>query len=263
MDGAGRERPIVGIAIAVLVLASSCTDNQADDSALPDPEGPTLAVEYSIDGEPVAADGSGLANEYSIVATAIDPEIVARAGPSFKARELARFDHPRETGGPLVFQVIGHADEPWLEVLLPMRPNGTVGWIPAADVDLSRNPYRIAIDTSSHQLTVFEAGRPIVTTTVAIGTGATPTPIGSFYLTELLRPPDQTGPYGTHAYGLSGYSETLLSFNGGDGVIGLHGTNDPDSLGTDVSHGCVRLANETIDELVAFLPLGTPVLISV
>ena len=72
-------------------------------------------------------------------------------------------------------------------------------------------------------------------------------------------PPDGNGPYGTHAYGLSGFSETLDSFNGGDGVIGIHGTNDPGSLGTDVSHGCIRVANDVIDEMATFLPLGTPV----
>ncbi|MDH3682857.1 MAG: L,D-transpeptidase family protein [Acidimicrobiia bacterium] len=194
-----------------------------------------------------------------IVAAAIGAELVARTAPSAGADEVGRFANPRPTGGPLVVLVAGPVDGDWLEVLLPMRPNGTTGWIAAGDVELSRTPYRIEIDTDDHRLVVYERNNPIVETTVAIGTGATPTPIGSFYLTELLRPPDPTGPYGTHAFGLSGFSETLQSFNGGDGVIGLHGTNDPASLGTDVSHGCVRIANDTIDELARVLPLGTPV----
>ena len=67
------------------------------------------------------------------------------------------------------------------------------------------------------------------------------------------------GPYGSYAYGLSGFSNVLTSFGGGDGVIGIHGTNDPSSIGQDVSHGCIRLQNADIERLVRFLPLGTPV----
>jgi lipoprotein-anchoring transpeptidase ErfK/SrfK len=51
----------------------------------------------------------------------------------------------------------------------------------------------------------------------------------------------------------------LDEFKGGDGVIGIHGTNEPDAIGTDVSHGCIRIRNEAILELVPVLPLGTPV----
>ncbi len=51
----------------------------------------------------------------------------------------------------------------------------------------------------------------------------------------------------------------LTSFNGGDGVIGIHGTNDPSSVGRDVSHGCIRLRNADVTYLAERLPLGTPV----
>jgi lipoprotein-anchoring transpeptidase ErfK/SrfK len=58
---------------------------------------------------------------------------------------------------------------------------------------------------------------------------------------------------------LSGFSNVIDEFRGGDGVIGIHGTNEPDAIGTDVSHGCIRMSNEAILELVPVLPLGTPV----
>ena len=53
----------------------------------------------------------------------------------------------------------------------------------------------------------------------------------------------------------------LTSFNGGAGVIGIHGTNEPEALGTDVSSGCIRVHNDVIERLVEEigLPLGTPV----
>jgi lipoprotein-anchoring transpeptidase ErfK/SrfK len=46
---------------------------------------------------------------------------------------------------------------------------------------------------------------------------------------------------------------------GGRGEIGLHGTNHPELLGQDVSHGCIRIANRDIRRLSKILPLGTPV----
>ncbi|MGF1600121.1 MAG: L,D-transpeptidase [Acidimicrobiales bacterium] len=198
----------------------------------------------------------------TVVATAAVDEVVAHVHPTASSDVVARLAHPRPLGGPLVLVVVGPLDGPWLEVELPIRPNGSTGWISVDDVTLSRNPYRIDIDVDTHRLLVTDDGRVVLETMVAIGTGATPTPLGSFYLTELVQPPDPTGPYGTYAYGLSGYSETLESFNGGDGVVGIHGTDEPGSLGTDVSHGCVRVANDTIEQMASFLPLGTRVVIS-
>ena len=53
----------------------------------------------------------------------------------------------------------------------------------------------------------------------------------------------------------------LTEFGGGDGQIAIHGTNDPSGIGKDVSHGCVRVLNEVIEQ-VSKLPLGTPVYIT-
>ena len=46
------------------------------------------------------------------------------------------------------------------------------------------------------------------------------------------------------------------------GVIGIHGTNQPELLGGPASHGCIRVHNDTISEMAGFLPLGTPVSIT-
>jgi lipoprotein-anchoring transpeptidase ErfK/SrfK len=164
-----------------------------------------------------------------------------------------------------VFRVLTPPDQvptEWLEVMLPVRPNGTVGWIKAGEVDLSLDPFRIEIDTTRRRLDLYEGDALILSTEIAVGVGATPTPHGEFYLAELLQPPDPDGAYGPYAFGLSGFSETLDSFAGGDGVVGIHGTNDPSSLGSEVSHGCVRVHNDVIADLAARVPLGTPVSIS-
>jgi lipoprotein-anchoring transpeptidase ErfK/SrfK len=73
---------------------------------------------------------------------------------------------------------------------------------------------------------------------------------------------DRAGAYGPYAFGLSAHSNVLYSFGGGPGQIGLHGTNNPASLGTNASHGCIRISNAGITKLARLLPLGTPVTIS-
>ena len=93
-----------------------------------------------------------------------------------------------------------------------------------------------------------------------MGKPSTPTPSGTFYLDALMKPRSPDTVYGVYAYGLSGYSNVITTWRWG-GVIGLHGTNEPSSIGHPVSHGCVRLRNQDISALVRILPLGTPVAI--
>ena len=95
---------------------------------------------------------------------------------------------------------------------------------------------------------------------VAVGKPSTPTPKGTFYLDALYRLPPASfvGPF---AYTLSGHSNVLFSFDGGEGRLGLHGTSDPSSIGHATSHGCVRMFNKDISWLVSRLPLGTPVVV--
>ncbi len=199
----------------------------------------------------------------AVIVGHVTPSLVtAHVRPDETSGVVAELSNPTDTGGPLVFQLVSTeltGRPEWVEVHLPVRPNGTTGWVRLEDVELSRNPFRIEIDTSDHRMHVFDGSSLWLTATVAIGTGSTPTPIGQFYIIELLQPPTEGGPYGPFAFGLSGFSESLTSFAGGDGVIGIHGTNEPESLGTDVSHGCIRVDNDIISSLAGVIPLGTPV----
>jgi len=94
---------------------------------------------------------------------------------------------------------------------------------------------------------------------VAIGASDTPTPTGKYYLRVLLEAPDPDTVYGPYAYGLSGHSNVLEEFNGGDGELGIHGNNDASVLGQSITHGCIRMSNDGITRLTKILPLGTPV----
>jgi lipoprotein-anchoring transpeptidase ErfK/SrfK len=68
-------------------------------------------------------------------------------------------------------------------------------------------------------------------------------------------------PYGPFAFGLSGHSDVLMHFGTGDGRIAIHGTNQPASIGADLSAGCVHVPNDVDLALIPYLTLGTPVVI--
>src|SRR4051794_33727910 len=165
---------------------------------------------------------------------------------------------PQPSGSPLVFLVQGEEGSR-LHVLLPIRPNGSTGWIERADVTLSQHDYRILVALGAHQITVFKGDATFLQEPIGVGTKDTPTPGGTYYTKELYKLPTANGPYGPYAYALSGYSDVLTDFAGGDGVLGIHGTNDPSAIGHDVSHGCIRMSNAGITKLAQQLPLGVPV----
>ncbi|MGI9608237.1 MAG: L,D-transpeptidase [Acidimicrobiales bacterium] len=201
-------------------------------------------------------------------AAAIDRSIVATTVPA----TIEVFDepggdvihtmtNPTPTNGPLVFLTLSNTPE-WHEVLLPIRPNGNSGWVRNADVSLAAHNYRIRVDLPDFRLRVFESGEPIFDAVAGVARDNAPTPGGTYYLTELLAPTVPDTIYGTFAYGLSGFSETFETFNGGPGQLGIHGTNEPETLGTAVSSGCIRLHNDDVGRLVEFLPLGVPVEVS-
>jgi lipoprotein-anchoring transpeptidase ErfK/SrfK len=200
---------------------------------------------------------------YSYVAQATVPTVNVYDSPS--APQPSRtFENPWFVNDdsrypvPTVFLVDAQQGD-WLKVLLPVRPNGSTGWIRASDVKLVLDPYRIQVDLSDHDLKVFSGDRLYMEDTVAVGAPDTPTPVGEFYIRVLLQPPDPNTVYGPFAYGLSSHSEKLNEFNGGDAEVGIHGNNDASVLGKDVSHGCIRMDNAKITQLAKILMLGTPV----
>ena len=119
---------------------------------------------------------------------------------------------------------------------------------------------RIEIDKSENWLRLFSDGRLVRTYPVATGNqGVTPT--GAYTIANRLIHPtwywqgyavpydDPDYPLGSRWLGLSkrGY--------------GIHGTNEPESIGKSVSHGCVRMHNEDVEELFEVVSVGTPVTI--
>jgi lipoprotein-anchoring transpeptidase ErfK/SrfK len=264
------------LALAVLSTGACGSDKEiAVDASVSATGGATSGAAASDLPAPVKAKvdelqksvGSKLGSRSSSAKLAVgDTSVVASAnGASIKVYPGAGAASPRWTlnnplpsGAPLVFLVLDRSGD-WLHVLVPVRPNESQGWIRAADVTLSQHDYRIVVSVGKHTLTLYKAGQAAMQVPVGLGTGSTPTPGGVFYTKELLKPPTPGGAYGPYAYGLSGYSTVLENFGGGDGEIGIHGTNEPTSIGKNVSHGCIRMSNDNITKLAGMLPLGVPV----
>jgi len=163
-------------------------------------------------------------------------------------------------GSARALVVTGRADG-WLNVLLPTRPNGSSGWIRADGVPVRTVTVEVRVDLSERSLDVLQAGQPVLQSALAIGTAATPTPLGRFFVVDKVDTRSSTSSYGPFALGLSGHSDVLEQFGGGDGQIAIHGTNAPESIGTAASNGCLRVPNDVVTRLADLLPLGTPVLV--
>ncbi len=238
--------------------ASACAGSTGDQSAPPTTPVSAEASTSSTSEAPAPEPEP----DVSVVAEATTPTIdvydLPAAGTPTRTLDVAD-----EISGKLVFLATGETSDDRVEVFLPIRPNGATGWVDRSDVSLSSHAFRMEVLLTEHRLKVFEGEEIVLDTAIGVGTNDTPTPGGVFFIKELLRPPSPTSAYGSYAYGLSGFSTVLETFNGGNGVIGIHGTNDPSSIGSDVSHGCIRLVNEDIETLVeqVGLPLGTPVAI--
>jgi lipoprotein-anchoring transpeptidase ErfK/SrfK len=195
----------------------------------------------------------------SLVAGARSRHLVVYGKPAAK-RPMLVLRNPDPIGTPRVVLVHSQQQQ-WVRVYLPVRPNGITGWVQARAVRVLRNPYRIVVSLGAHRLYLYRGTKVVLTAATVIGRPSLPTPRGMYYVVDLLKPPDPNGAYGPYTFDLSAHSDVLKTFEGGDGHVAIHGTNEPSLLGQSASHGCIRVSNAVIRKLAHVLPLGTPVLI--
>jgi lipoprotein-anchoring transpeptidase ErfK/SrfK len=258
-----RRRWVAACVVTVLTLGA-CGGGGAPKAAPPT-------------AEPASTTVTGLAPTSAAPTTTVDPAVAKVAVAKQRSVEVftspvqpepARtLDNPQPSGaapgGEFVLRMLVVEDRgDWLKVLLPIRPNGSNGWIRRSAVDVESHNYRAKVELGEHRLTVWKGNEILLQEPVGVGaSGRTPTTRGLFYTIELYPViPSQRAAYGPWAFALSGFSEVLTSFGeGGTGVLGLHGTGDPSSIGRDVSNGCIRMSNTGITKLAETLPLGVPI----
>ena len=175
-----------------------------------------------------------------------------------KVNEGFEYTNPTYHKNPLVVEVLENQGD-WLRVMVTARPNHTEGWVKADDVELGTTDYRLELDLSTYTLRVYKGPSVFLETTVAIGRESTPSPVGKFFLTEIIKNSSDTGLYGAYIIPINGYSEVLDSFDGGLPQVALHGTNQPELLGSKASNGCIRMANDAITKIAENVPAGATV----
>jgi lipoprotein-anchoring transpeptidase ErfK/SrfK len=253
-----RQRRLLAFAAFAVVLlivaaAGVFVATRDSDQAAPKPP-PTLP-----------ANSSGISTSYAAAplraAVTKGGDVAVYASPDANTPPTTTLSKETEYTLPRSFLVFDQFQD-WLHVYLPIRPNDATGWIKAADVNITPLDYQIKVSLAERKLWLMKNGVVQFDAPAAIGTDENPTPTGVFYYTDPLDLKNDPGTaYGVFAIGLSGHSNTLSEFAGGDGQIAVHGTNDPGNIGNKVSHGCVRVNNDIILKL-ATLPLGTPVVIT-
>ncbi len=255
----GKTR-VLGPSIGAAILLSACSGPARPElSHEPLTNHPTtITAEVTSSVETVAAETPVIPSEaFRAISTV---ETLSIYGQPSDAEPLAYLDQRTELGSARVLLVEQLAGD-WVQVRLSQRPNESLGWVRADNVTVERLDVVVKVDLEQRQLTIFDHGSVSSVQSIAIGSDENPTPTGTFFITDKLNTNNVDGAYGPYAIGLSAYSESLTEFAGGDGQIGIHGTNDPTSIGQSVSHGCVRLPNEIITMLANELPLGTMVVI--
>ncbi len=190
--------------------------------------------------------------------------VVAKAQPNHRAKAVMTVQPVAPLGGgPTILLVLSHRvinGQEWTKLLLPIRPNGTSGWVPSDYLRFRKNNVRIVVDVSERRTYVYRNNRLVLRERNAVGASRTPTPFGHFAIAEkVLGPP--RGFLGPVIMPATGYSNVLNEYAGGNGRFALHGTSVPDSIGRRASNGCVRHYNAAILRISRLVAPGTPLLI--
>ena len=189
---------------------------------------------------------------------------IARKTPSRAAHAVGRLHFLTEDGQAEVYMALKKARVPltgvtWIQVALPKRPNHVTGWVAASALGALHSVRgRLVVRRSKLRATLYNgAGHAIWSAPVGIGRPSLPTPAGHFYVREKLRAIGSP-IYGPYALGTSAYAPKLSDWPGG-GVVGIHGTDEPQLVPGRPSHGCIRLRNADIIRLWHLISVGTPI----
>jgi lipoprotein-anchoring transpeptidase ErfK/SrfK len=245
-----------GAAAAGIVVASLQEGDSQPRAAAPDlagivaglPDAPASALDVRA---PARLDRTGRAT--ATWAPLLRPTIARRA-PSRSAESVARIPASTPEGTTNIVQVLGRRQDGagalWIRVRAEL-PGGATAWIPRSAIgSLRQVRTRLVVDRTKWTATLQRDGRVVLRVPVAVGGPATPTPGGSFYVRSRLE--GYADPaYGPIAFGTSALNEA--------GLVGIHGTDRPESVPGATSAGSIVLRNADVLRLARRMPIGTPV----
>lgn len=249
----------VGMTIIALV-AGACSGGDSNDSpGRPTPaafsqEDLTKLPEADTFGTVSGAPTDPLPKAGAVAGKVFHPklEMVVHASPGGAAvAKLPAVQMGSPTWAPVVAEQDG-----WAELLLPTRPNASAGWVheDAGAFEIAQDDYAINVDRASFTLEILRNGKSIGSWTIGTGKPEHPTPAGRAYIIASIAETKNT--YSPIVLPLSYHSNSLETFGGGPGTVGLHGWPNDSFVGKQNSDGCVRVPQDALDQLVK-VPLGT------
>jgi lipoprotein-anchoring transpeptidase ErfK/SrfK len=245
---------VAAVVLAVLVFSRGTSSGSAANGLQHLPASPASALRVP---RPVALHRSAAVAYWASVRRSVP----ARAGPSNRARVVARLETTTPEGTTNIVLVLGRVRNQvgglWVHVRLPVLPNGLTGWVPRWALGVYGAVHtRLIIDLDRLTATLLRDGRPIFRAPIGAGMPQSPTPTGNFYVRDVLTR-YRSRFYGPLAFGTSARSSVLTDWPGG-GFVGIHGTDAPGVIPGRVSHGCIRLRNADVLALGRLMPIGTP-----
>jgi L,D-transpeptidase catalytic domain len=178
-------------------------------------------------------------------------------------------------GGKLLFRVlpktiygrrlilsVTHRHGRWAAVPTFLVPNSRRAWV---YVDrhtfvVRRTRWRLSADLSARTVTVLHGDQRVRTVRVTIGAPSTPTPPGTYAITDKLKGRPFGSSFGCCILALSGHQPKILT-GSVDGRLAIHGTDRPDLVGARASQGCLRARDRDVRWLTRTVPVGTQVTI--
>jgi len=194
----------------------------------------------------------------------VEHRAFARERPSYRSKAVARLRLQTSEYTDEIALVLEEWRDPkgrlWARVRLPIRPNGSTGWVRRGALGNYRRVRTwLKISRRHTEAVLRRGGKVVFRTRIGIGRSYWPTPRGQFYIRS--RVAGFNSPvYGPIAFGTNARSPVLTDWPGG-GMIGIHGTNEPSLIPGRISHGCIRMRNHRIRRLARLMPVGTPLTI--
>ena len=251
-----RRLLLIAIPIAAVLALAGLPGQHADGSALPRQLGPAAHVLPRL-----------------TVAHAAAPQ---RAPLRFTLVDVAGAAVHRWPGGPVSGSIAAttplgsHSwawalattrNHRWAHVVLTWKPNGRTGWVRLAGRRRVHVAYWVKADLSQRLLWLMRGRHPLVAFRAADRHPLHPHSHGQVLRHRPGRHRRPSGPFGWFAFGLSGHQPNLPAGWGGGDQLAIHGTNEPSSIGTAASAGCLRVTAQALSRLRRHLRLGTPVVI--
>jgi len=188
--------------------------------------------------------------------------LVARRDPSSSSPAVGTVAAASKYYGvPIVLRLDAmNAAGTWGRVELPYVWPRRDGWIRLAGLAREQTFLHVDVDLSEHRVRVYKRNELLYSVPAAIGAASSPTPPGHYVVTD--RVPFPVGSaLGSFAFGISGIQPHLPAGWSGGNQLAIHGTDEPWSIGTSASAGCVRVSEWALQRFEPLLRLGTPVVI--